>query len=61
MDGKQDNPAERPITPKSLRGKDLPYAATPVTWDEVREGLTEQFLFTETMARVQEYGDLMQA
>ena len=33
----------------------------PVTWDEVRSGLTEQFLFTETMARVQEYGDLMQA
>ena len=31
------------------------------TWDEVRDGLTEQFLFTETMARVQEYGDLMQA
>ena len=61
IDWSQNNPAKTTITPYSLRGKDLPYAATPVTWDEVREGLTEQFLFTETMARVQEYGDLMQA
>jgi bifunctional non-homologous end joining protein LigD len=60
IDWSQNNPAKTTITPYSLRGKDLPYAATPVTWDEVREGLTEQFLFTETMARVQEYGDLMQ-
>ena len=61
IDWSQNNPAKTTITPYSLRGKDLPFAATPVTWDEVREGLTEQFLFTETMARVQEYGDLMQA
>lgn len=61
IDWSQNNPAKTTITPYSLRGKDLPYAATPVTWDEVRDGLTEQFLFTETMARVQEYGDLMQA
>jgi bifunctional non-homologous end joining protein LigD len=61
IDWSQNNPAKTTITPYSLRGKDLPFAATPVTWDEVREGLTEQFLFTETMARVQEYGDLLQA
>lgn len=60
IDWSQNNQAKTTITPYSLRGKDLPYAATPVTWDEVREGLTEQFLFTETMARIQEYGDLMQ-
>lgn len=60
IDWSQNNPAKTTITPYSLRGKDLPFAATPVTWDEVREGLTEQFLFTETIARVQEYGDLMQ-
>ncbi|MEZ5186641.1 MAG: non-homologous end-joining DNA ligase [Candidatus Nanopelagicales bacterium] len=61
IDWSQNNSAKTTITPYSLRGKDLPYAATPVTWDEVRAGLTEQFLFTETMARIQEYGDLMQA
>jgi bifunctional non-homologous end joining protein LigD len=61
IDWSQNNPAKTTITPYSLRGKDLPFAATPVTWDEVREGLTEQFLFTETMARVLEYGDLLQA
>ncbi|HPE13831.1 MAG: ATP-dependent DNA ligase [Actinobacteria bacterium] len=59
IDWSQNNPAKTTITPYSLRGKDLPYAATPVTWDEVRSGLTEQFLFTETMARIQEFGDLL--
>lgn len=60
IDWSQNNPAKTTITPYSLRGKNLPFAATPVTWDEVRDGLSEQFLFTETMARLQEYGDLMQ-
>jgi bifunctional non-homologous end joining protein LigD len=59
IDWSQNNPAKTTITPYSLRGKDLPYSATPVTWDEVRAGLTEQFLFPETLARLQEYGDLM--
>lgn len=59
IDWSQNNAAKTTITPYSLRGKDLPFAATPVTWDEVRSGLTEQFLFTETMARLQEYGDLL--
>jgi bifunctional non-homologous end joining protein LigD len=61
IDWSQNNPAKTTITPYSLRGKDLPFAATPVTWDEVEAGLSEQFLFTETIARLQEYGDLMQA
>lgn len=60
IDWSQNNPAKTTITPYSLRGKDLPFAATPVTWDEVRAGLTEQFLFSETMARLQEYGDLLE-
>lgn len=59
LDWSQNNPAKTTITPYSLRGRDLPWAATPVTWEEVRDGLTEQFLFTETMARLQELGDLM--
>ncbi|MCU0278099.1 MAG: non-homologous end-joining DNA ligase [Candidatus Nanopelagicales bacterium] len=60
IDWSQNNPAKTTITPYSLRGKHLPFAATPVTWDEVRSGLDEQFLYSETMARLQEYGDLMQ-
>ncbi|MEI2642051.1 MAG: non-homologous end-joining DNA ligase [Candidatus Nanopelagicales bacterium] len=60
IDWSQNNPAKTTITPYSLRGKDLPCAATPVTWEEVREGLSEQFLFTETIARLQEMGDLLQ-
>lgn len=59
IDWSQNNPAKTTITPYSLRGKDLPFAATPVTWSEVRAGLTDQFLFSETMARLQEIGDLM--
>lgn len=59
IDWSQNNSAKTTITPYSLRGKDLPYAATPVTWDEVRAGLSEQFLFSETMARLQEFGDLL--
>jgi bifunctional non-homologous end joining protein LigD len=59
IDWSQNNPAKTTITPYSLRGKDLPFAATPVTWEEVNEGLSEQFLFSETIARLQELGDLM--
>lgn len=59
IDWSQNNPAKTTITPYSLRGKDLPFAATPVTWEEVREGLSEQFLFSETIARLQEFGDLL--
>jgi bifunctional non-homologous end joining protein LigD len=59
IDWSQNNAAKTTITPYSLRGKDLPFAATPVTWSEVRAGLTDQFLFSETMARLQEIGDLM--
>jgi bifunctional non-homologous end joining protein LigD len=60
IDWSQNNPAKTTITPYSLRGKDLPFAATPVTWDEVRDELKDQFLFTETMARLQEFGDLLE-
>lgn len=61
IDWTRNHPAKTTVTPYSLRGGDLPYAATPVTWDEVREGLTEQFLFTETMSRLRRLGDLLAA
>jgi bifunctional non-homologous end joining protein LigD len=59
IDWSQNNAAKTTITPYSLRGKDLPFAATPVSWDEVRAGLSEQFLFSQTVARLQEFGDLL--
>ena len=49
----QNNPAKTTITPYPARQTAV---ATPVTRDEVRSGLTEQFLFTETMARIQSSG-----
>lgn len=61
IDWSQNNPAKTTVTPYSLRGKHMPYAATPVTWDEVRSGLDEQFLFSETVARLRERGDLLAA
>jgi bifunctional non-homologous end joining protein LigD len=59
IDWSQNNPAKTTVTPYSLRASTLPRAATPVTWHEVRDGLDEQFLFTETLARLQKRGDLM--
>ena len=61
IDWSQNNPAKTTVTPYSLRGRELPYAATPVTWDEVRTGLQEQFLFTETLTRLEQMGDLLAA
>ena len=53
----------RSISPYSLRGKEKPYVATPLGWDEVEEGAEdpdalEQFRFDQVLARVEEYGDL---
>jgi bifunctional non-homologous end joining protein LigD len=59
IDWSQNNPAKTTITPYSLRGKHMPFAATPVSWSEVRGGLEQQFLFSETMARLQERGDIL--
>ena len=45
VDWSQNNPAKTTIVPWSLRGKDRPTAATPVTWAEVEAGgLTQRTL-----------------
>jgi bifunctional non-homologous end joining protein LigD len=47
IDWSQNNPAKTTITPYSLRGRDEPTVATPVTWDEVRScRRPEQLTFT---------------
>jgi bifunctional non-homologous end joining protein LigD len=61
IDWSQNNPAKTTITPYSLRGRDEPTVATPVTWDEVRACREpEQLTFTadEVLERVSEVGDL---
>ena len=51
------------ISPYSLRGKEKPYVATPLGWDEVEAGAedpdaVEQLRFDQVLERVEEYGDL---
>ncbi|KJK48680.1 ATP-dependent DNA ligase [Lentzea aerocolonigenes] len=61
IDWSQNNPAKTTIAPYSLRGRDEPTVATPVTWDEVRTcRRPEQLTFTadEVLERVSGVGDL---
>lgn len=51
LDWSQNHPAKTTITPWSLRGKESPTAATPVSWDEVDAGLRRQFTMAEALAR----------
>jgi bifunctional non-homologous end joining protein LigD len=65
LDWSQNSGSKTTIAPYSLRGKDKPYVATPLGWDEVEAGAEdedalEQFLFSEVLARVEEYGDLFE-
>lgn len=61
IDWSQNHPAKTTVTPYSLRGRVQPWAATPVTWDEVSDGLSQQFLHTQTARRLAQLGDLMAA
>jgi len=63
LDWSQNAGSKTTISPYSLRGKERPYVATPVGWDEVEAGADdpdrlEQFRLDEVLARVEEYGDL---
>jgi bifunctional non-homologous end joining protein LigD len=63
LDWSQNAGAETTVSPYSLRGKEKPWVATPVTWDEVEEGAADefglgQFRFDEVLQRVEEHGDL---
>ena len=63
LDWSQNAGSKTTISPYSLRGRDTPYVATPVTWDEVEAGAEdplglEQFRFEEVLERVEEHGDL---
>jgi bifunctional non-homologous end joining protein LigD len=61
IDWSQNNPAKTTITPYSLRGRDEPTVATPVTWDEVRGcRRPAQLMFTadDVLDRTADFGDL---
>ncbi len=59
VDWSQNNPAKTTITPYSLRGRDRPTVATPVTWDEVAAPGLRQFEYPEVLERVESVGDLL--
>ena len=63
LDWSQNAGSKTTVSPYSLRGKEKPWVATPVTWDEVEEGAEDefglgQFRFEEVLERVAEHGDL---
>jgi bifunctional non-homologous end joining protein LigD len=63
LDWSQNAGSKTTISPYSLRGRERPTVATPVTWAEVEAGAEdplglEQFRFEEVLERVAERGDL---
>lgn len=63
LDWSQNAGSKTTIAPYSLRGRDRPTAAAPVTWAEVEEGAEDELAldqlgFEEVLARVADRGDL---
>ncbi len=66
IDWSQNAGSKTTISPYSLRGRDRPTVATPLTWDEVEAGAEDelgldQFSMTEALRRAEEHGDLFAA
>lgn len=66
LDWSQNSGSKTTVSPYSLRGRERPTVAAPLTWDEVAAGAedplaVDQLDFTEVLARVEEYGDLFAA
>ena len=59
VDWSQNNPAKTTVTPYSLRGRDKPTVATPVTWEELASPELHQLQASEVLDRVSRLGDLM--
>ncbi|MCH1867045.1 non-homologous end-joining DNA ligase [Nocardioides sp. CFH 31398] len=63
FDWSQNAGSKTTVSPYSLRGRETPTVAAPLTWDEVAEGADdplalEQLRFDEVLDRVAEQGDL---
>jgi bifunctional non-homologous end joining protein LigD len=66
LDWSQNAGSKTTVSPYSLRGRDLPTVATPITWQEVEAGAEDsldldQFRFDSVLERVEEHGDLFRA
>lgn len=63
LDWSQNAGSKTTISPYSLRGRERPTVAAPVTWDEVAAGADdpfglEQLRFDVVLERIEEHGDL---
>lgn len=63
LDWSQNSGSKTTISPYSLRGRERPFVAAPVTWEEVAKGAEDplglvQLRFEEVLDRVAELGDL---
>lgn len=63
LDWSQNAGSKTTVSPYSLRGRERPTVAAPVTWDEVAAGADDplaldQLGFEDVLARVEEHGDL---
>ncbi|WP_426241480.1 non-homologous end-joining DNA ligase [Nocardioides sp. LHG3406-4] len=63
LDWSQNAGSKTTVSPYSLRGRETPTVATPLTWSEVEAGAEdplalEQFRFEEVLERVADLGDL---
>lgn len=65
IDWSQNAGSKTTVAPYSLRGRERPTVATPVSWDEVSQLAEdplalEQFTFDQVLARVEHHGDLLE-
>jgi bifunctional non-homologous end joining protein LigD len=63
LDWSQNSGSKTTVAPYSLRGKERPMVATPVTWEEVEAGAEDELALDqlgldEALARVAEHGDV---
>ena len=66
LDWSQNSGSKTTVSPYSLRGRERPTVATPLTWDEVEEGAEdelalEQPVLEQVLERVARLGDVFEA
>jgi bifunctional non-homologous end joining protein LigD len=64
LDWSQNAGSKTTLSPYSLRGREQPYVAAPLSWAEVEEGADDpvalvQLRFEEVLERVADEGDLL--
>ncbi len=64
LDWSQNAGSKTTLSPYSLRGRERPWVATPLSWDEVEEGAEdpvalEQMGYDQVLQRVADRGDLL--